>query len=293
MKIAICSDLHLEFGNIDLTNDQGADVLVLSGDICVAADLVSEEGYLSFNGGKYHGFFKECCKNFKHVIYIAGNHEHYNGDFVTTYSIIKEQLSHLNNLYILDNEVKTIDDITFIGTTLWTDMNGGDENTMRHIRTSMSDFRVIKNSNRMTHRKVPVYGKDENNANVKIGMKIREEVSKLSPEDVILEHKKSVDYINMVVSKDKESKYVVVGHHAPSSLSIHPIYQNDTYMNGGYRSILDLFIEDRPQIKLWIHGHMHHTFDYTIGSTRVICNPRGYIGYEERANKFVLKYLEL
>ena len=41
MKIAVCSDLHLEFGDLYLNNDEGADVLVLSGDIFVASDLKS------------------------------------------------------------------------------------------------------------------------------------------------------------------------------------------------------------------------------------------------------------
>ena len=38
MRIAIASDLHLEFGGVALTNT-GADVLVLAGDICVARQL--------------------------------------------------------------------------------------------------------------------------------------------------------------------------------------------------------------------------------------------------------------
>jgi hypothetical protein len=51
-------------------------------------------------------------------------------------------------------------------------------------------------------------------------------------------------------------------------------------MNGGYSSDLTDFILDRPQIKAWTHGHTHELFDYNIGSTRVICNPRGYVLYE-------------
>ena len=39
MKIAVCSDIHLEFGPIELKNPGDVDVLVLSGDICVARDL--------------------------------------------------------------------------------------------------------------------------------------------------------------------------------------------------------------------------------------------------------------
>ena len=64
-------------------------------------------------------------------------------------------------------------------------------------------------------------------------------------------------------------------------------------MNGGYSSDLESFIIDRPQIKLWTHGHTHDDFDYTIGSTRVVCNPRGYDSYEEQADRFKLKYIEV
>jgi hypothetical protein len=30
-----------------------------------------------------------------------------------------------------------------------------------------------------------------------------------------------------------------------------------------------------------------------IGSTRIVCNPRGYINYEDRADKFTLKTVEI
>jgi predicted phosphodiesterase len=39
MKIALVSDVHLEFGDLDFENDSGADVLILGGDICVANDM--------------------------------------------------------------------------------------------------------------------------------------------------------------------------------------------------------------------------------------------------------------
>ena len=39
MKVALCSDLHLEFQDINLKNEEGANVLILSGDILVAEDL--------------------------------------------------------------------------------------------------------------------------------------------------------------------------------------------------------------------------------------------------------------
>ena len=43
MKIAVCSDLHLEFDTITLENTENAQVLILGGDICVARDLLDKD----------------------------------------------------------------------------------------------------------------------------------------------------------------------------------------------------------------------------------------------------------
>ena len=37
----------------------------------------------------------------------------------------------------------------------------------------------------------------------------------------------------------------------------------------------------------------HEDFDYHIGSTRIVCNPRGYDGYEARAGFWQPKLIEL
>jgi hypothetical protein len=134
---------------------------------------------------------------------------------------------------------------------------------------------------------------DENDKPMSDGFKFKEYVSSLSPEDVVEEFKKMVDYVDHVIQNNPDGKFVVVGHHCPSKKSTHPRYKDDTLMNGGYSSNLDFFIEDHPQIKAWTHGHTHELFDYKVGQTRVVCNPRGYIGYEERADEFELKYFEV
>ena len=284
MKIAICSDLHLEFGTIELKNTENADVLILSGDICVAFNFSEKPEYLKF--------FEQVCGEFNNVLYVMGNHEHYHGDFAKTKSLLQDHLSHLKNLHILEKESFKLDDYIFVGGTLWTDMNCGDESTIRTIKDLMNDFRLIKNSNHMTYRKVPVYGKKDDEQ-VQIGMKMKEVVSTFSPENAITEHEQFLQYLTLVLSENKGKKIVVVGHHAPSKLSTHPRYQNDTLMNGGYSSSLDFFIENVPEIVLWTHGHTHETFDYKIGNTRVVCNPRGYINYENRAEDFVLKFVDV
>jgi 3',5'-cyclic AMP phosphodiesterase CpdA len=314
MRVAICSDIHLEFGDINLQNTDNADVLILGGDICVAADIGRPDNGNIFEGARSNrivDFFKRCSFQFPHVIFIMGNHEHYNGDFAESKNKLKSMLESnmLSNVYLLDKETKVIDDTTFIGGTLWTDMNNGDELTLYHLRTMMNDFRCVKNSNRMVQRMVPIYepnpdwtpdGKNglryatnEAGQYIKIGEKKKEDVSTFSPQDAFDDHKKMLAYLKVMLEGKHTEKFVVVGHHAPSKLSTHPRYKNEEIMNGGYSSDLSAFILDNPQIKLWTHGHTHEDFDYMLGSTRIVCNPRGYDGYEDRADNFTLKYVDV
>lgn len=283
MKIALASDLHLEFGSISLEND-GADVLILSGDIIVANDLQQRDVYnikgYADRSNKFHTFFEECSSRFPHVIYVMGNHEHYHGDFAKSYTTLRDNLSYLRNLHILEREYVTIDDVTFIGGTLWTDMNNGDSLTLYHMRTMMNDFRIVKNSNREVNFRDPEG-------------KFHTRPAKFCPEDAFEEHVKMKEFIRHVIEGQFDEKFVVVGHHAPSKQSTKPRYKDDVIMNGGYSSDLSEFILDHPQIKLWTHGHTHDKFDYMIGSTRIVCNPRGYIGYEDNADSFKLEYIEI
>jgi Icc-related predicted phosphoesterase len=314
VRIAICSDLHLEFGDINLQNTDNADVLILGGDICVADDIGKPDPNNIMEGARSNritDFFKRCSFQFPHVIYIMGNHEHYHGDFATSGNKLKSLLESnmLSNVYLLDKESKRIDDVTFVGGTLWTDMNNDDEMTKFHVSRRMNDFQCVGNSTRMVTRTVPIYelnpnwtedglngGKylqNEAGYHIKIGEKKKQEPSTFSPVDAFDDHKKMLGYIQSVIEGKFDQKFVVVGHHAPSRLSTHPRYKHDTLMNGAYSSSLDDFIVDHPQIKLWTHGHTHEDFDYMLGSTRVVCNPRGYIKYEERADNFQLKTVEI
>ena len=278
MKIAVCSDLHLEFGDLDLENAENADVLILGGDIFVANDLtyldpapidnVLMPTSMSLRARRYYDFVERCCKRFPHVVLITGNHEHYHGDFAETHWILRKVFADFANLYILDKQFTIIDNVVFFGGTLWTDMNGSDPHTMLTNRGLMNDYNCIKNTSQE-------------------GMKV------FMPQDSVDDHKKFLTELEKVLSVYPTQPTVVVGHHAPSKASTHPRYKTETIMNGAYSSNLDNFILDNRQIKLWTHGHTHEDFDYMIGTTRVVCNPRGYDGYEERADHFKLKYVEV
>ena len=291
MKIALASDVHLEFGDLFLKNEENAEVLILSGDICTAKVFKHKpkERALVFD------FFHRCALHFPHVVYVMGNHEHYDFDIAKTYATLKCKLSGFPNIHFLEKETWEHNDITFVGGTLWTDMNKGDPLTMWHCGKAMNDFRVIKNSNRMVQHKKNVYHESERNEDGTLIVKAVDHYqspSRWSVEDSVEDHKKMLDYIR-ITTEDKAKQYVVVTHHAPTPISIAECYRFDTLMNGAFASDLSEFIMDRPQIKLWTHGHMHNVSDYMVGDTRVVCNPRGYIGHEQRAKEFKLRYLEI
>lgn len=269
MKIKVVSDLHLEFSDINIKNDEGCDVLILSGDIMVAHDLyehphmdhgmysnvnLADLGRRQQTALRFRDFLKRCSFQFPHVIYVAGNHEFYHFRWNQTLSVLSEECQKFSNVYFLENGWKKIDDVIFLGGTLWTDMNRGDPLTLHAVRDMMNDFRIIRKEN--------------------------EGYTSLKPYDTVQRHRDTLRFIKDTINLKQSEKYVVVGHHAPSKLSTHKQYRNETLMNGAYSSDLSEFILDHPQIKLWTHGHTHHPFDYTIGETRVVCNPRGYEGYE-------------
>lgn len=271
MKLAIASDLHIEFGDINLKNEQQADVLILAGDVCMLKDLDKQ----SERGERTRNFFQRVSFQFPRVLYVMGNHEHYGGDFAKGVQRFQDFCNAhcITNITLLDKQTVKIDNYEFIGGTLWTDFNDMDSFTMFNAERSMNDYKGVKNSN--------------------------DTVSwKFLPKHALRDHCDMRGYLQTCMDNYKhagrtDNKIVVITHHAPSPSSIHEKYMNDDLMNGNFYTNMDEFIQNNPQIQLWIHGHMHDPFDYGIGGTRVFCNPRGYIQYEQRAQEFELAYVDL
>lgn len=239
MRIRILSDLHneLEVFEIPVMPKDRESTLILAGDI----DQIS--------GGRLPGFLELCCAQFKHVLYVLGNHEFYDGDIHRSRAILGVQTKHLPNLHILNDRHIELGGITFIGATLWSDYQGGQIQSMDACRRGMSDHTLIDNG-----------------------------PERLSPQVLLEKNWESVNYIFHVLSTLQGRPTVVITHHLPSYQSIPPRFRSSA-LNGAFASDLDEQIMTY-QPRLWIHGHTHDPVDYKIGDTRVICNPRGYAGYE-------------
>ena len=84
---------------------------------------------------------------------------------------------------------------------------------------------------------------------------------------------------------------VVITHHLPSKRSISPDYKDDPLNAYFFCDLEELIIERRPAV--WVHGHTHTSFDYKIGSTRIVCNPFGYAGHGKNSEFDMDKTIEI
>jgi hypothetical protein len=263
MKINLVSDLHLEFAPMTLP---GGDVLILSGDIAEARAVLRDfhttraEPYEPGNLRYYDFFWHECAK-YNRVFYVMGNHEHYRGRFDQTLDNLKSAMPP--NVTVLENEAVEHEGVMFMGATLWTNCNNADSLTLYHLKHMMNDYKVIQN-----------FYKDK-------GL-----YHKLVPEYTFRTHTNTLSYFRKVLSENRDRQFVIMTHHAPSFKSVPEHFVHDTLMNGGYASDLSEFILDNENIRVWTHGHMHDPVDYMIGDTRVVSNPRGYVGYERHSTVF-------
>ena len=244
MRINLCSDLHLEFGDLEMP---GGDVLIIAGDACERRSIMKYQ--------RCQDFFEIECAKYNQVFMVMGNHEHYHHRFDKTLEDLRELMPA--NVRILENENVLHEGVLILGATLWTNLNNGCHHTAWQLRRNLNDFKVITNK----------YADGSYN--------------KLTPEFTGQVHKSTVAYFESELAKNKDQKTLVITHHAPSLKSVHERYKSAHLMNGGYASDLSELILDNPQIAVWCHGHMHDPFDYMVGSTRVLCNPRGYCGVED------------
>ena len=262
MKIAVMSDLHLELdakcasaplqavpsSAIEFSNkppQPHADLLILAGDV--------HSGALGIDWVLRHFAMP--------AIIIGGNHEPYGHELFRVIRINRERARATNGrITFLERSTwegtgANGERIRVIGATLWTDFRlyGTPGPSMRVAQERLADFEVI---------------------NIERGYRLRT----LQPVDTTRLHTATLAFLRKELSREFEGTTIVVTHHAPSPRSIARRFRNDP-LNPAFASDLEAFIE-RYEPALWVHGHMHDSFDYRLGRTRVVCNPRGYFPHQ-------------
>lgn len=242
MKIHILSDLHLEFGGFDdYEPPVGIDAVILAGDIHVGTS----------------GLEWACAVFDVPVLYVAGNHEYYKGelDFKTGIDDLKKYVENKPHIHVLERDAVVIDGVRFLGATLWTDLelhNNSAYMTMQS-RWIMNDYQQITENGRL-----------------------------ITPAHTVASHQRAIAFLQENLDEDFGGKTVIATHHLPTEQACYPEYGRppENLLNPFFASRLDDLIINSGA-SLWAFGHTHCSRDFKIGDTRLVCNPRGYHGYEE------------
>lgn len=239
MRLWILSDLHIEQSAWDLPRPMPEfDVLIAAGDIHDPASA---------------GVQWLADRVDKPVVYVMGNHEwyaHREAFNVADEAARARELATQRGVHLLMDEAVVIDGVRFLGASLWTDYSlyGTPGVSMVAANRMMNDYRLI----------FPEAGSGP-----------------LRPAQALKWHQASKAWLSaQLCSSEFEGATVVVTHHLPHPRSIAAQYAGDP-LNPAFCSDISDFVES-SRATLWVHGHTHSCFDYAAGSTRVVCNPKGY-----------------
>lgn len=236
MRIQLASDLHLEF----LARDFPGERLIVPAH---QADVLVLAGDVSHASAAIE-LFKDWPVP---VLYVAGNHEAYGECLEAVHDEIK-RLAEGTSIKFLEREAVDFGGVRFLGCTLWTDYrlraNRTQRQMMENAQLRLNDHRLIRTRNGEL----------------------------FSPEHALQDHERSRAWLATELSRPYEGTTVVVTHHGPHPLSVHPRYAGDI-TNAAFVSDLTELLQ---KADFWLHGHVHDSFDYRLGRCRVVANPRGY-----------------
>jgi len=269
MKFDLTSDLHLDFGGVsELYNssNEGSKVLVLAGDT-LEARLLKEKSTLKDQVVEYFKFLNE---RYERVIWIIGNHCHYQNSFIHTKKNLTDRFreNNLTNFVVLEKETIEVDDTIFFGATMWTTMNNENPVVVQYCEGRMNDYSQI-------HVAKLAYG----------------EKVYLSPRDTARQCILTKEKIKEFALLKTDKKKVLVTHMAPCLLSVPENFRHDPLHYAYFEELFDILIDS--DIKLAVHGHLHSQVDYEIEDLRIVSNPRGYYGDDPTAFDHKFKQIEV
>lgn len=234
MKIALLSDLHLSVQPMP-PPAVDADVLVLAGDLHRPAGAI------------------EWARQYDMpTLFVAGNHEFYGGDLVSTMRALRQHAGG-STVRVLEHDVCHHDGVRFLGCTLW------------------SDYRLYESSQQREQSLLQASAMVRDFSRIRVAPDFDD---KFTPAVAQLLFDDAVAWLEQQFAIAHDGPTVVITHFAPARGSIAAQFAGSP-LNACFVSDLEAQIR-RWQPALWLHGHVHDSFDYRIGDTRVVANPRGY-----------------
>jgi predicted phosphodiesterase len=215
MKLNILSDLHLGQGAL-AAPDNGADLVVLAGDIARPAEAVAWASRMD-----------------KPVLYVPGNHEFYGGSIAGTLAELKG-LCEGTRVRVLDDEEAVVAGIRFLGSTLWTDflLFGDGEGRTAAVAEALRFMR--------DYSRIFLDGALEN---------------RFTPLDSAALSQRHVAWLAHRLAQPHDGPTVVITHHAPARHSIHPRFEGSLINACFVSDLAHLLGGDRVQLWIHGHTH--------------------------------------
>ena len=236
MLVRIYSDIHNEvrryhqLGRYQIPElpDDSTSVLILAGDVDSNIKILSS-------------YLNQLAERFKEVLFTPGNHEYYSNDILTW----RQELVDCgldDNITLLElGQTKIIEDITFIGATLWGEINPSDEHA---IKWAMNDFQVIKYNGKV-----------------------------LTPAVYTQLHKNDEWLLNEALNAAVEGRTTfVITHNSPSYQ-----LQESRFAGGSLSCCFNTNLEHLiGKADYWVYGHSHGNIEKEIEGCQVMTNQVGY-----------------
>ena len=207
------------------------------------ADVLLCPGDLSNAAGIWEALLL-LLEKYPHVVYTYGNHEFYGSNIPAVKTKVEKLVNRLPKMGNLYGKLHVLDNSTC-------EIEGrrfiGTTLWFRKVMGGLKYERMLNDFSQIGNSHQRIY--EEND--------------------------KAEEFLRDTVTGDD----IVLTHHMPAPQSVHPKYA-DSPINRFFLTDVSWIIEQR-QPKLWVHGHTHESCDYCIGRTQVLCNPFGYVAYEE------------
>ena len=239
--VQIFSDLHIDVVHCPVPKAaDGVDCVVVAGDTCQGAIAAFKT-------------LRQAIPMQVTIIMVCGNHEFYR-HYLTEEIAQARSLAPNYGIHFLENNAVVIGGMRFVGCTLWTDYDlYGEE---RRALAMTEAFNGMNDHRHISWTKQPTW-------------------QRFRPREALMLHRQSRAFIEQTLAIPFDGATCVVTHHAPLPASLDFSRFGTMPINAAYASDLSALIEaGRPE--LWVHGHVHRSWDYMAGRTRVICNPHGY-----------------
>jgi predicted phosphodiesterase len=237
LTVSLISDIHTELFQADGGGDDWTRLAALDlGEpdvLVIAGDWANFDGRVDTPARRQLQAWGKTCP----VVLVLGNHDYRGGSLVDVRAFW--QAHPIANVFLLDNDLLRVRGVTFLGTTLWTDLSP--EALSPEVIGLSKDLLRIDG---------------------------------FDTDAWCAEHAASRTFLQgaLVACARAGESAVVVSHHLPSFACVSERFRSLGILNNLYASDCEDLLF---QAAAWLHGHTHDPVSFEVFGVPVVANPRG------------------